>query len=560
MFTDPYEINYNWHASLDSWVQIKKFKQHYNMCPSKYAHIELALQNRCKKHGVVYTPPRPTDSVSATKARRKIMNRSIKTASQKERRKNASNEDRQDAHEQDIMRKRKRELKESPDERKSRLEHEAALKRRQRERAFKAECLDQEVVYTAPQNNEEERPMKRARRKLLRQQFTMVTPQMASKPEKYSFTCTEEGSCDCNQPPAKTKIAVMGTEGTPNYASSQTSSATYISENVEPITTVCYWKRYKAPYIQHTFSLNLNNSNECPVNGVMSAEIWINDTHALKIKHCTHVHATTNGGNLVITHYYNPQHNKSLWGWEEKFSLEVVCARLPTDVIDQANKLIDTWKSKKGWDGHHLYKLMSETATVKIEFRCIQFEDFTIRMGDPTYSVASDGIHNNKMTAKYGPNWRNTWQQIESEKKKKELEENKRKYWMCAKGHRTCHERRYQGMSGDFWCSETCRTIRYKNFGVCLVRYPKCIDGHEICHDGVIQCPSCRDAERPRNQICWKCCWCCECLYSITQSEFEEHKRKCYWVNNNPSLINKRGEDGQFVLKWQRPKWYSFGN
>ena len=186
-----------------------------------------------------------------------------------------------------------------------------------------------------------------------------------------------------------------------------------------------------------------------------------------------------------------------------------------------------------------------------------------MRQGSPIYNIARDTIHNNNMTKKYGPDWKTTWKEIEREKKRKELAENKRKYWMCVRGRQSCHEMRAlsrpEKKSRNFLCSGTCMNNRYMSFGVNSDRYPKCIDGYEICHDGVIQCPSCRDAKRARNQLCWKCCWCCECFYSITQSEFEEHKDKCNEIHTKLSLMNKIGDDGQYILKWQRKEWYSFG-
>ena len=113
----------------------------------------------------------------------------------------------------------------------------------------------------------------------------------------------------------------------------------------------------------------------------MDAEIWINELYAFDVGQCTHAYATINGGDLIFKHYFNPQHNKSCWGWEENIMLEVVCTCLPIDVMVQANNLIDKWGSDKGWDGHHLYDLMSKTTTIRTEFRCITFEEFAIREG-----------------------------------------------------------------------------------------------------------------------------------------------------------------------------------
>ena len=101
---------------------------------------------------------------------------------------------------------------------------------------------------------------------------------------------------------------------------------------------------------------------------------------------------------MVYQTLFQPQHNKLCWGWEENIMLEVVCTCLPTDVMVQANNLIHKWGNDKGWDGHHLYDLMSKTTTIRTEFRCITFEEFAIREGYPTFSVARDGIYNNKTT------------------------------------------------------------------------------------------------------------------------------------------------------------------
>ena len=117
-------------------------------------------------------------------------------------------------------------------------------------------------------------------------------------------------------------------------------------------------------------------------------------------------------------------------GREHHVRGSVYLLTIPIDVMVQANNLIDKWGNDKGWDGHHLYDLMSKTTTIRTEFRCITFEEFAIREGYPTFSVARDGIYNNKMTQEYGPNWRMTWRLTESEreekKRKKELEEKRR--------------------------------------------------------------------------------------------------------------------------------------
>ena len=44
---------------------------------------------------------------------------------------------------------------------------------------------------------------------------------------------------------------------------------------------------------------------------------------------------------MVYQTLFQPQHNKSCWGWEENIMLEVAYTSLPIDVMVQANTLID---------------------------------------------------------------------------------------------------------------------------------------------------------------------------------------------------------------------------
>ena len=122
-----------------------------------------------------------------------------------------------------------------------------------------------------------------------------------------SYTCRHNDSstmpCDCNQPPAKTMFAVMGSDGTQKFASSSTSSAMYCNnKNIEPPKITCYWKSYKQPYVKHEFSLWLDNTQDgCPADDVMDAEIWINELYAFDVGQCTHAYATINGLSNTIS-------------------------------------------------------------------------------------------------------------------------------------------------------------------------------------------------------------------------------------------------------------------
>jgi hypothetical protein len=616
MITDPYNINYNWYASMGIFEQQQQFKQHYNVTPYQFAKNELSLQDRCSEHDIEYTPPQPNDSVATTEARHKVMKRAIKNALQKLRRAAMNDDERFRAYDQDVIRRRKRHLNEDVEQRRQRLEHEAATKSSRREQNFKVECDKERVKYKPPQNNKYESiKAKKKRRELIRKQFkntptkeSQSTTSQRTKRKPYNCYGTP---CDCNQPPAKSTFSVMGrdydTMGTPmdtgtKFASSLVSSAMYckmdpikeksywsaiykdpISIHMDPIKETCYWSRYKEPYIQHEFSLRLDNTTyKCPVDDVLFTEVWINDELCTFVTESTNTRATINEDSAVIKHYMNPQpyggYNRwgwKVWGWEEKIMLEVVCTGLPSDIIEDAKNLVVEWEDVKGWDGEHLYNLMSETTTsIKVEFRSITFEEFTIRKGYPTYSVAIEDDHEekdefhlereklddertieaeeklgrdmsyedeikllnqeNEMSIKelpYGPNWRKTWEQIESEKKKKEEEERKRKYWYCRHGIRRCHLR-------FECCSSLCkRTHFYKVQVSCKKLFPKCIDGHEICHDGIRQCPSCKYANIALNQGRFKCYGCEEHVSSLTGRQFEEH------LLRSPSCLTMIRED-----------------
>ena len=140
--------------------------------------------------------------------------------------------------------------------------------------------------------------------------------------------------------------------------------------------TVCYWNRYKAPYSQHLFSLQFENAQDCPVSDVLSAEIWINGKYVMAIRHCTHAHATIDRDDMVIIHYFNPQHNNSgCWAYEEKFSLGVVCSSLPKHIIGDAKEILKIHASSNIWDGHQLYNLLEERGNSKVQFKWSHFHD-----------------------------------------------------------------------------------------------------------------------------------------------------------------------------------------
>ena len=75
--------------------EMKKFKQHFNVNPSRFIIMEASLKQRCDSHGITYIPPNRSDSVEATLERKAGLNRKIATEKQRQRRSNRTPEDRE---------------------------------------------------------------------------------------------------------------------------------------------------------------------------------------------------------------------------------------------------------------------------------------------------------------------------------------------------------------------------------------------------------------------------------------------------------------------------------
>ena len=387
MLTNPYGY---YPCEIDQELQ---FTRNFKVKPFTFIHQLQNLEKRCFDNDVIFTPLKLTDSVDETAAKIRTMKRAIKTAKQKRRRENMSQIERDDAADQISMRRRKRHAQESPEERQLRLKQHAASERQRSERAFEAECNDQDVLYTPPQHENESVSTKRARRKELRRTFARGVP--PKRQMRATIKCNCNGlsgkSCNCNQPPPKNMFEVVGNQSNTIYASSTASHSQYISStNSTAINTTqqCYWERYKAPYVQHLFKLNLNNIQQCPIHEVIDAEVRINGCKVVRVRDCKYTRARISGSSMTITHYFNPQMDKSQWGWKENLTLDINSSLLPDDVLKRAQPIIDEFEQSKIWDGHHLYELMSDIEDIYINFNNLTFEEFSMKPGDATYTVA----------------------------------------------------------------------------------------------------------------------------------------------------------------------------
>jgi hypothetical protein len=72
------------------------FKRIFNQHPDTFLKREHDRRNRCEENGVAYVPPKITDSADATKERIKKLNRAIKSAKQRVRRKEMTEKDRKE--------------------------------------------------------------------------------------------------------------------------------------------------------------------------------------------------------------------------------------------------------------------------------------------------------------------------------------------------------------------------------------------------------------------------------------------------------------------------------
>ena len=487
-----------------------------------------------------YIPPQLTDSVDATISRKKVLNRAIKTEAQRRRRETMDDKTHQKNIHATIENRKTRQSKESASQRKYRLAHEASKKIEQRESAFEMECKEHGVQYTKSATRDESTVSKRTRRKRMRKLFK--TPLLSSsttvqqKKSKKTRVSSERNKCDrggwgnicqCNRPPNKDSFSVVGKEGI-MYASSETHKSKYISESDDLGKDRCYWERnIGSSRDKHLFSLELELSHACSVNHLNSdvVEIHINGVEVVYFWDCSNALASIDSGCLHVRHYYNPQHDANTWGWEEAFHLDVICSTLPEDVIQKAQQIIGRFDRSIGWDGHQLYDLLEEERVANVEFQCIEFEEFSMRFGKaPTYYVARQALSDRRMEKKYGHDWQTTWKKIEEENTKKKLEEDKKKYWRCPNGYEYCHggwsecehcreislQKALKEMRKEYWrcvdgiqcCHfgwwgrkvrcQKCTPLYAKHPNKAKDLYSSCLNGYEICHEGVICCSGCK--------------------------------------------------------------------
>ena len=76
-------------------------------------------------------------------------------------------------------------------------------------------------------------------------------------------------------------------------------------------------------------------------NMSLAVYIYINNIQVQSFWDCTHVDVVIDEkhAEMKVTHFFHLHHEQTEWGWEEKFSVDVVCDSLPLDVIKRAHEI-----------------------------------------------------------------------------------------------------------------------------------------------------------------------------------------------------------------------------
>jgi chromatin segregation and condensation protein Rec8/ScpA/Scc1 (kleisin family) len=95
LISNPSQLHYLLDTE-EGWASFCAFKRIFKQYPDTFLKREHDRRNRCEENGVAYVPPKITDSADATKERIKKLNRAIKSAKQRVRRKEMTEKDRKE--------------------------------------------------------------------------------------------------------------------------------------------------------------------------------------------------------------------------------------------------------------------------------------------------------------------------------------------------------------------------------------------------------------------------------------------------------------------------------
>ena len=294
--------------------------------------------------------------------------------------------------------------------------------------------------------------------------------------------------------------------------------------------------RYK-----HLFSLQFRNYREidtkhmysfgfmCTIDEVLSCEIRINDVVVGEMGKCADATAdlSRRPGFLSVTHQFTFDPDLMPRGWLKSFSLNLSCGPLPPDITSDIEKKLQVAQSKRleNFD----YGIITRKGISSIEFVDFQFWEHgynVCKKGDYLYNIAWKAICEKNEGKEM------TWSELNDRWTKKVEEDAKKRFWLCEKGSRYCHSHQ-AGNALRSCCCWNCferswhsvETTKQSLERGSKETYDLCIAGLNICHNGIVQCPDCLEANFPRNRPQWKCRKCRTCF--PTFNKCEKHESHC---------------------------------
>ena len=318
-------------------------------------------------------------------------------------------------------------------------------------------------------------------------------------------------NCKYVKVPLKEKIEITGINGHPIYASASIDNAKYIIgdltlDNLD--NEVHYCKREIDGAVKHMFSIVFSNNfmldkwrYKCTLDDILKCEIRINGiiigTMMDSPQPMAQLCQLQNDDFLRIKHKFTFEHGATSWGYYESFNMNLLCGPLSKDMsaILMNNKALDNFS----------YSQITHKGISSIKFVDIHFRETHMKRSSYNYRlhyIAWKELYQKKVGKR-----------MSNEELGKALRqiieaENKVKYWKCLKGYQNCHE-----WKTKFWrCRECIDHFHHRDNGEyhngerppSKEDFPLCLAGHNMCHDGILQCPECKKANAPQNKPQWK--------------------------------------------------------
>ena len=205
------------------------------------------------------------------------------------------------------------------------------------------------------------------------------------------------------------------------------------------------------------------------------------------------------------------------------FCLESSVKPLPKDILTDLRQIVQCTNAdgNAGQLNNFCYSQIARKGISTIEFVDIHFRETCMKRdklgtNSRLHSIAWKAIcERNESRSMTDTEAHNIWNEIEKEK-------NKRKYWKCFNGDELCHKHRLHTKCEDHLRKGLFYIDRHLSL---------CVAGLSICHDGMMQCPDCRERNLPRNKPQWRCMRCKH--ISPSYREILQHEDVCVWKHGS---------------------------